>query len=181
MYAPRQPEDHIVKLMPNKESYDKCQTSQATEVLGDADAGARDGLKVHARAHARMQAHAQTRARASARKHRHVQTHEPIGTCAHMHTYACMHTHARIRTHIQPHKRMHVRARTYRHIHTDKTPGGGVGRCYRGAREKAAEKGVLHTPPGHQTSCFVSTGAQYRAPTFREGTAMKLGPGPKGA
>ena len=28
---------------------------------------------------------------------------------------------------------------------------------------------------------FVSTGAQYRAPTSRDGTAMKLGPGPMGA
>ena len=34
---------------------------------------------------------------------------------------------------------------------------------------------------GHKTSCIVSAGAQYRAPTSREGTAMKLGPGPKGA
>ena len=37
------------------------------------------------------------------------------------------------------------------------------------------------TPPGKKTSGFVSTGAQYRAPTFWERTAMKLGPGPKGA
>ena len=38
----------------------------------------------------------------------------------------------------------------------------------------------LYTPPGKKTSAFVSTVAQYRAPTFRERTAMKLGPGPKG-
>ena len=37
------------------------------------------------------------------------------------------------------------------------------------------------TPPGKKTSGFVSTGAQYRAPTSQEGAAMKLGPGPKGA
>ena len=36
------------------------------------------------------------------------------------------------------------------------------------------------TPPGKKTSPIVSTGAQYRAPTSRKGTAMKLGPGPKG-
>ena len=34
--------------------------------------------------------------------------------------------------------------------------------------------------PGKKTSPIVSTGAQYHAPTSREGTAMKLGPGPKG-
>ena len=39
----------------------------------------------------------------------------------------------------------------------------------------------VSTPPGHKTSGFVITGAQYRAPTSREGTAMKLGPGLKGA
>jgi hypothetical protein len=39
----------------------------------------------------------------------------------------------------------------------------------------------LYTPPGQKTSCFVSTGAQYHAPTSQEGTAMKLGPGPKSA
>ena len=38
-----------------------------------------------------------------------------------------------------------------------------------------------HTPPGNKTSCIVSTGAQYRTPTSQEVTAMKLGPGPKGA
>jgi hypothetical protein len=37
------------------------------------------------------------------------------------------------------------------------------------------------TPPGQKTTPIVSTGAQYHAPTSREGTAMKLGPGPKGA
>ena len=40
---------------------------------------------------------------------------------------------------------------------------------------------LLPTPPGKKTSGFVSMGAQYRAPTSREETAMKLGPGPKGA
>ena len=37
------------------------------------------------------------------------------------------------------------------------------------------------TPPGKKTTPFLSTGAQYGAPTSQEGTAMKLGPGPKGA
>ena len=36
-------------------------------------------------------------------------------------------------------------------------------------------------PLARKLPSFVSTGAQYRAPTSREGTAMKLGPGPKGA
>ena len=36
------------------------------------------------------------------------------------------------------------------------------------------------TPPGQKTTPIVSTGAQYHAPTSREGTAMKLGPGPRG-
>ena len=47
----------------------------------------------------------------------------------------------------------------------------------------SAERILFHglTLPGHRTSCFVSMGVQYCAPTSREGTAMKLGPGPKGA
>ena len=46
--------------------------------------------------------------------------------------------------------------------------------------KQGAPCGPWGTPPGQKTTPIVSTGAQYHAPTSREGTAMKLGPGPKG-
>jgi hypothetical protein len=55
---------------------------------------------------------------------------------------------------------------------------GGI--LLRGCYTITKQGKVLPTPPGQKTTPIVSTGAQYHAPTSREGTAMKLGPGPKG-
>ena len=67
----------------------------------------------------------------------------------------------------------------YRHMTAGHTVAYNLGRCHVSVGTISTDSWL--TPPGHKTSCIVSTGAQYRAPTSREGTAMKLGPGPKGA
>ena len=63
------------------------------------------------------------------------------------------------------------------------TRGGALAQLYalKQGHLRDLLEAIFFTPPGKKTSPIVSTGAQYRAPTSREGTAMKLGPGLKGA